>query len=148
VRRFPASRRHPHFSAGRLAPALEASGISYRHEPGLGGHRQPTPDSGNLWWRIPAFRGYADYMASPEFAAALQGLVAEALLLPTVILCAEAQPTRCHRQLVADALVARGARVRHIVERGLVTDHALNERARIAPDGRLVYPAKDQASLF
>jgi uncharacterized protein (DUF488 family) len=148
VRRYPASRRHPHFGEGRLSRALEEHGVAYRHEPALGGHREPAPDSVNLFWRLPAFRGYADYMGTPEFAPALARLAAEAEAAPTAILCAEADPLRCHRQLVADALVARGMRVRHIVERGVARDHPLHERARIGADGRLTYPGPDGARLF
>lgn len=148
VRRFPASRRHPQFSKEALAAALAASGIAYHHEPDLGGHREPRADSPNTAWRNPAFRGYADHMATPDFQAALARL----LQAPprTALLCAEAQPTRCHRQLIADALAARGLAVQHLLAPGRAETHVLNPRARPGPAGTLTYPAPGsrQATLF
>lgn len=146
VRRFPGSRRHPQFSREALARSLEAAGIAYRHEPDLGGRRDPAPDSPNVAWRNAGFRGYADHMASSEFAAALQRL----LEAPerTAILCAEAVPWRCHRQLIADALVARGARVLHILGPGRHEPHALNPDAVVGADGTVIYPGRGQGALF
>ena len=139
VRRYPVSRRFPHFTGSALAASLAQAGIAYRHEAGLGGHREPRPDSPNTALRTAAFRGYADYMATPTFRAALARLRAEAAAQPTAILCAEADPQRCHRQLVADAVVARGGRVVHILAPGHVEAHALHLSARLTPDGTLVY---------
>lgn len=139
VRRYPVSRRYPHFTGAALAASLAQAGIEYRHEKDLGGHRDPRPDSPNTALRAAAFRGYADSMATPLFRAALARLTADAAARPTVILCAEADPQRCHRQLVADALVARGGRVVHILAPGHVEAHTLHISARLTPDGTLVY---------
>jgi uncharacterized protein (DUF488 family) len=143
VRRYPVSRRHPQFGRERLEAGLHAAGIAYRHEADLGGHREPREDSPNTAWREPAFRGYADHMATPEFAAALERLMA---LEQTAVLCAEGQPTRCHRQLLADALVCRGVRVRHLIAPGQAEDHRIHARARCA-EGRVTYPAAGQLRL-
>src|SRR5215510_13220117 len=115
VRRLPHSRRHPQFDAAALSHDLPTAGIAYRHAPGLGGFRKPRADSTNTAWREPAFRGYADYMETPEFATELDTLMREAASAPTAIMCAEAHPSRCHRSLLADALLARGVMVRHIL---------------------------------
>jgi uncharacterized protein (DUF488 family) len=148
VRRFPVSRRHPQFSRDALAAALDAAGIAYRHEPDLGGHREPRPDSPNTGWRNAAFRGYADHMATPAFAEALARLLAAPPR--TAVMCAEGDPARCHRQLIADALVARGIAVQHLLAPGRAETHLLNPRARVGPDGTLSYPgtAGRQPSLF
>jgi uncharacterized protein (DUF488 family) len=139
VRRFPGSRRYPHFGKEALRAALGAADIAYRHEPDLGGRREPRADSPNTAWRVAAFRGYADHMASPEFRAALERLVAERAASPAVM-CAEAAPWKCHRQLVADALVARGFEVVHLLAPGRREPHALNPAAVAGPGGSLVYP--------
>ena len=143
VRRYPGSRRYPHFGGPALARALAEAGIGYVHEPDLGGRRDPAPDSVNTAWRVAAFRGYADHLASPEFRAGLERVIALASSEagPPVIMCAEAVPWRCHRQLIADALVARGVAVRHILGPGQERAHELNPSARPGPDGVLVYPA-------
>jgi uncharacterized protein (DUF488 family) len=132
VRRFPGSRRHPQFSREALAASLAAAGIEYVHEPDLGGRRQPRPDSPNTAWRVAAFRGYADYMDSEPFAAALARLLRSAARSRTVILCAEAVPWRCHRRLIADAATAAGAEVLHILGPGRAGRHELDPNARIA----------------
>ena len=144
VRRFPASRRHPQFSREALAASLAAAGIAYVHEPDLGGRRQPRPDSPHTAWRVAAFRGYADYMGSEPFAAALGRLLGSAARSRTVMMCAEAVPWRCHRRLIADAATAAGAEVLHILRPGRAERHQLDANARVvaAPDParvRLVY---------
>jgi len=144
VRRFPASRRHPQFSREALAASLAAAGIAYVHEPDLGGRRQPRPDSPNTAWRVAAFRGYADYMGSEPFAAALERLLRSAARSRTAMMCAEAVPWRCHRRLIADAAAAAGAEVLHILGPGRAERHQLDANARVvaAPDParvRLVY---------
>jgi uncharacterized protein (DUF488 family) len=139
VRSVPRSRRHPHFAADALTASLPAVGIAYRHFPGLGGLRKPRRDSRNTAWRHEGFRGYADYMQTPEFERALDDLVALAAALPAAIMCAEAVWWRCHRQLTADALVARGIDVRHITSAGAAAQHALTEFARVT-DGKVTYP--------
>jgi uncharacterized protein (DUF488 family) len=137
IRTIPRSRRHPHFSIDALSSSLPAAGISYRHFPALGGLRRPRPDSSNSGWRHPAFRGYADYMQTPEFAEALEALMA--WRPSTAFMCSEAVWWRCHRRLVADALVARGFTVRHIMTPTSAPVHELTAFARV--DGaRVTYP--------
>lgn len=131
VRRFPASRRHPHFGREALAAALERASLCYDWLPGLGGRRRPRGDSPHTAWRNEGFRGYADHMQSTEFADALDALVRLGETRPTAIMCAEALPYRCHRQLVADALVARGVEVRHVIGAGTPGRHALTPFARV-----------------
>ena len=138
VRRFPGSRRHPQFGKEALRAGLAAAGIDYRHEPDLGGRREPRPDSPNTAWRVAGFRGYADHMASPEFRAALDRLIAQQQT-PTAVMCAEAVPWKCHRQLIADALVARGVEVVHLLGPGQRQPHVLNPAAVFRGDGALVY---------
>jgi uncharacterized protein (DUF488 family) len=143
VRRIPRSRRHPHFDAEALARDLPAAGIAYVHASGLGGFRTPRADSVNTAWRTPAFRGYADYMQTPEFATHLDALVLAAATVPTAVMCAEALPSRCHRALLADALLVRGLEVRHILGPGRVETHTLTPDARVL-DGRLSYPGEPE----
>lgn len=143
VRRYPVSRRHPQFSREALRASLLAAGIAYRHEADLGGHREPRPDSPNIAWRNDAFRGYADHMATAAFQEALVRLAA---LEHAAVMCAEADPAHCHRQLLADALVARGLAVRHLIAPGEARDHVLHPRASLRGDV-LVYPAPGQLSL-
>lgn len=138
VRRYPASRRHPHFGREVLGAALADRGVDYVWLPALGGRRAPRPDSSHVAWREPAFRAYADHMESAEFRAGLDELLAFAATRPTAVLCAEAVPWRCHRQLIADALVARGITVLHVTGAGAPSAHALSRLARL--DGeRLIY---------
>ena len=144
VRRFPGSRRHPQFGKEALSAGLSAAGIAYRHEPDLGGRREPRPDSPHTAWRVAGFRGYADHMASPEFRAALERLTAPQL--PTAVMCAEAVPWKCHRQLIADALVARGVEVVHLLGAGRRQPHVLNPAATIVGDGALVYARSTRTS--
>jgi uncharacterized protein (DUF488 family) len=144
VRRYPGSRRYPHFGGPALARALAEARIGYTHEPDLGGRRDPAPASPNTAWRVAALRGYADHLASPEFRAGLERVIALSSSSSSssssdagrpVIMCAEAVPWRCHRQLIADALVARGVAVRHILGAGQERAHELNPSARAGPDG-------------
>jgi uncharacterized protein (DUF488 family) len=138
IRTVPRSRRHPHFSREALSQSLPDAGVRYRHVPELGGLRKPRADSSNSAWRHAGFRGYADYMETPAFAAALDDLVAFSREAPTAIMCAEAVWWRCHRQLVADALVARGIEVLHITSASAVRRHTLTDFAQL--DGiRVVY---------
>jgi len=139
VRTVPKSRRHPHFAQEALARSLAAAGVDYRHLPALGGLRKPRRDSTNTAWRHEGFRGYADYMETPEFDAALDELIGWAAQAPTTIMCAEAVWWQCHRRLVADALVARGVAVRHILGPDAPKKHELTDFARVE-SGRVRYP--------
>lgn len=138
VRRFPNSRRHPHFNGPALAAALAAAGIGYRHIPELGGRRIPRPDSIHTAWRTAGFRGYADHMETPAFQAALEVVIAEAAQVRIALMCAEALPWRCHRRLIADALVVRGIRVEHIRDLHHREPHRLTPWARVEGT-RLIY---------
>jgi uncharacterized protein (DUF488 family) len=140
VRLIPRSRRMPHFSAESLAEELPRHGIRYLPTRDLGGRRHARPGSPNTGWRVSGFRGYADYMDTPEFAAGLARLEAEANARPTAVMCAEGLWWRCHRRLIADALLVRGRRVVHIGPDGRTSPHELTDFA-VVEDGRLTYPA-------
>lgn len=132
VRRFPGSRRHPQFNQDALAASLASAGIEYRHFVGLGGRRKERlPDSPNRAWRVEQFNAYADHMQSAEFLAALDELMAAARQTPTAIMCSEALPQQCHRRLIADALSARGWRVRHLLAPKRIEDHQLTPFAHV-----------------
>ena len=139
VRTVPKSRRHPHFAGEALAQTLPLAGIAYRHIAALGGLRKPRKDSRNTAWRHESFRGYADHMETPAFQRALDDVIAWSDAQPTVVMCAEAVWWQCHRQLIADALVARNVEVRHIMSAGAAPLHALTAFARVE-DGRVSYP--------
>ncbi|MFZ1203867.1 MAG: DUF488 domain-containing protein [Candidatus Acidiferrales bacterium] len=147
VRTIPKSRRNPQFNTDALAASLAAAEIGYVHMKELGGLRHPARDSINLGWRNASFRGYADYMQTPAFAQALdRGIHLAEETPPTVLMCAEAVPWRCHRSLVADALVARGIRVLEIVSAAAPKAHALTPFAQVRGT-QVTYPA-DQRSLL
>jgi uncharacterized protein (DUF488 family) len=143
VRRYPSSRRMPWFNRAELAASLESEGIAYEHYEALGGRRNPRRESPNRGWRVGQFQGYADHMDSEEFRAALDRLLALAAERRTAAMCAEAQWTRCHRRLLADALLARGVGVTHIGSRGALERHSLTEFA-LVDGGRLTYPPLQQ----
>lgn len=146
VRTVPRSRRHPHFTKDALTLSLPQAAIAYVHMPGLGGLRKAQTDSLNTGWRTDAFRGYADYMQTDEFARNLETLTALDKTSRLGVMCAEAEPWRCHRNLLADALVVRGVEVRHIVGHGAVARHILTPWAQ--RDGvRITYPPA-QRELF
>lgn len=143
VRSLPRSRRYPQFNREALAAALEARGISNRHCAPLGGLRQPLDpsESVNRGLRNERFRAYADHMQTAEFADAVARLVDLARAYRCAVMCAEAVPWRCHRSLLADALVARGwARVLHVIDRNRADEHRLREEA-VVTDGMVSYPA-------
>jgi uncharacterized protein (DUF488 family) len=138
VRRYPASRMHPHFNAAALRDALAAEDIRYEGFPELGGRRSPRADSANSRWRNASFRGYADYMETAAFEEALARLSAVAARATAAIMCAEALWWRCHRALIGDVLKARGVKVLHIMgERDLV-EHPYTSAASVV-DGNLYY---------
>jgi uncharacterized protein (DUF488 family) len=138
VRQFPMSRRNPQFNHDALSEELAEHGIDYRHMVSLGGRRPPVADSPNTALTNAGFRGYADYMATDAFESALAELIDVAQDQRTAIMCAESLPWRCHRSLIADALVARGVTVLHLLS-GKSRPHTLSPVAR-AQDGRVTYP--------
>ena len=140
VRHFPTSQRVPWTAKASLGKALSESGIAYEHFEALGGFRKALPHSVNLGWRNSGFRGYADYMASAEFSAGLDRLIAIASERRTAIVCAEAVPWKCHRSLLSDALLVHAVRVVHILSAGNTQDHRLTAFARVY-DTRVTYPA-------
>ncbi len=139
VRTIPRSRHNPQFDRATLATSLRNRRLGYRHMKGLGGLRHPRTDSENLGWRNLSFRGFADYMQTPDFSEALAQLIALATEKPTVIMCAEAVPWRCHRSLIADALLLRGFSVEHIMRLGVSRTHSLHPLA-VVDQGVLRYP--------
>jgi uncharacterized protein (DUF488 family) len=142
VRTIPRSRHNPQFNSDALADSLREAGIAYTHIPGLGGLRRTSPDSINGAWRNASFRGYADYMQTAEFAANLERVIEMARSERVALMCAEAVPWRCHRSLIADALLARGIDVEEIVSETRRQEHKLTPFARV--DGSTVtYPAID-----
>jgi uncharacterized protein (DUF488 family) len=146
VRTIPASRHNPQFGREALSASLAAAGIAYHHEPRLGGHRRPRKDSPNAGWRNMSFRGYADYMATEEFKAGLDALLSIAARGRTAIMCAEAVPWRCHRSLVADALIVRGCTVLDIISGRAPTEHKATPFL-VVKNGELMYPG-EQPELF
>jgi uncharacterized protein (DUF488 family) len=148
VRTVPRSRYNPQFNTNTLAQSLRDAGLRYRHLSALGGLRKPKKDSINDGWRNTSFRGYADYMQTDEFLNALEVLMTESRMQPTAIMCAEAVPWRCHRSLIADALVIRGWDSRHIMSDTKADLHQLTSFARLEK-GTLIYPRPtDSPSLF
>lgn len=139
VRTVPRSRHNPQYNRDSLPEALSVEGIGYRHLPELGGLRHTRKDSINGGWRNASFRGYADYMQTPAFAAAVDVVIGLASGARCALMCAEAVPWRCHRSLIADALTARGVTVEEIVSDHGVTLHRLTPFARV--DGiTITYP--------
>ncbi len=140
VRTIPGSRRNPQFSRENLSASLESAGIEYFHLPGLGGLRRPGKDSTNTGWRNASFRGYADYMQTAEFDDNLEQLIRLAADASTAIMCAEAVPWRCHRSLIADALVARGVPALEILSATKAQPHAMTPFAKVEGQ-RVKYPS-------
>jgi len=131
VRTLPRSRHNPQFNQDSLPAALDRAGIAYTHMPGLGGLRRPRKDSTNLGWRNTGFRGFADYMQTPEFAKAIEKLITMAAKDRVAIMCAEAVPWHCHRSLIADALLVRGLRVEEITSLTRTQPHRLSAFAHV-----------------
>ena len=137
VRRWPASKRNPQFQRDSLAKSLAERGLSYLWRGDLGGFRKPAPDSVNTAWQVGAFRAYADFMLTPEFAGIVREVEDLAGAKRAAFMCAEALPWQCHRQLLADAFLVRGWSVRHIMDDGCRA-HRLPPFAR--PEGeRIIY---------
>jgi uncharacterized protein (DUF488 family) len=139
VRTVPRSRHNPQFGTDELAKSLAEAGITYTHLPALGGLRHARRDSPNTGWKNASFRGYADYMQTPEFVAGMQTLLEIANQAPTAIMCAEAVPWRCHRSLIADALIVRNIAVNDIMSITRAQPHKLTPFAKV--DGTTItYP--------
>jgi len=145
IRTIPKSRHNPQFNTEALAASLRAARIRYIHFKALGGLRHAKPDSVNLGWRNASFRGFADYMQTDEFEAALDRVIQLAKERPTALMCAEAVPWRCHRSLVADALTVRKIRVLEIISASAPKEHTLTQFARVRGT-HITYPS-DQLSL-
>ncbi len=140
VRTIPRSRHNPQFDRQTLSKFLRNHRINYRHMKSLGGLRRAQTDSPNLGWRNASFRGFADYMQTPEFAGALEKLIDLAKEKPTAILCAEAVPWRCHRCLIGDALLVRGFKVQNIFGPTHLKPHTLTPMAKVRGT-QVTYPA-------
>jgi uncharacterized protein (DUF488 family) len=139
VRTVPRSRHNPQFNRETLPDSLGRVGIDYMHLRELGGLRRPRPDSANTAWRNLSFRGYADYMGTPEFENGLARLLDEATTRRLAIMCAEAVPWRCHRSLIGDSLVARGLQVFEITSASRALAHKMTPFAQIEGT-RVRYP--------
>ncbi len=138
VRRHAGSRKHPQFNPQALARSLHDEGIDYVAMPALGGRRPTHEDSPHTVWRNPSFRGYADYMDSPQFDEALAELASLACAKRTAMMCSEAVWWRCHRSMISDALKANGWCVLHILGEGAAKEHPYTSAASIV-EGRLCY---------
>jgi uncharacterized protein (DUF488 family) len=148
VRLIPRSRRLPHFNDESLTLSLPTARLAYHPFKSLGGRRRPLKDSVNTAWRNDSFRGYADFMQTPAFAAALEQLTELAADVPTTTMCAEAVPWRCHRSMIADALIVRGWTVMDIMSERSAVVHKLTPFAKVAGT-TITYPAAvEQGSLF
>jgi uncharacterized protein (DUF488 family) len=140
IRRFPGSRKYPHFNRACLASALPQSGVEYRWFEALGGRRKkPGGSSRNLGLRNESFRNYADYMTTPEFHEAVMRLLEIARQKRTAFMCSESVFWRCHRRLVSDYLLAHGIEVQHVMPTGELRPHTLTEGASL-DGGELSYP--------
>jgi uncharacterized protein (DUF488 family) len=146
VRRFPGSRRNPHFGREPLAAALAGAGLDYEWCPALGGRRSRPKGAPPSAWRVPAFAAYADYMQSADFRGAIAGLLAAARQAPTAIMCAEAVPYQCHRRLIADWVALHGTPVVHLLSATRREDHHLTDFARLDGD-EVRYDAGGQLDL-
>lgn len=144
VRTIPRSRHNPQFNADVLPVALKAAGIGYRHMAGLGGLRHTTAASVNTGWHNASFRGFADYMQTPEFERALETLIKLASRRQIALMCAEAVPWRCHRSLIADALLVRGISSEHIMNLTRRQPHVLTPFAKVR-NRRITYPATNSS---
>lgn len=147
VRRFPGSRRLPHFNQENLSQSLADAGIEYVHFLELGGRRKALPNSPNTVWRNEAFRAYADFMMTEEFRAGIARLLDCAQRKRTAIMCAEALWWQCHRSLISDYLKAAGHEVIHIMSGSKAEPHPFTSAARIV-DGKLSYGAGSEPQFL
>jgi uncharacterized protein (DUF488 family) len=147
IRTIPRSRRNPQFNQDALQKSLEKAGIEYVHVPALGGLRHANKDSTNTGWKNPNFRGYADYMQTPEFDAAIAGLIQAAADKRSAIMCAEAVPWKCHRSLVSDALTARNIPVEHIMGSTKRQPHSVTPFAQVRGT-HVTYPATGESGTL
>jgi uncharacterized protein (DUF488 family) len=141
VRTLPRSLHNPQFNKTSLPESLNKAGLAYVHMPGLGGLRHARRDSINMGWRNASFRGYADYMQTPEFDKSLEELIRLAIQDRIALMCAEAVPWRCHRSLIADALLVRGIRTEEIVSRTRRQIHTLTPFAKVRLT-KITYPSE------
>jgi uncharacterized protein (DUF488 family) len=139
ARSIPLSRHNPQFNADTSKESLQQAHIRYKHLKKLGGLRHTSKASINLGWRNASFRGFADYMATPEFSEGLEALMKIATTRTTAIMCAEAVPWRCHRSLIADALSKKGWIVQDIISTSAPRRHRLTPFLKIKK-GQLTYP--------
>ena len=142
VRTVPRSRHNPQFNLENLPASLAAAGVGHIHMPGLGGLRHARKDSQNTGWRNDSFRGYADYMQTPDFAKNIDELLALDKDRRVAVMCAESVPWRCHRSLIADALTARGVPAQHIMSATKANPHKLTSFARVEGE-RVTYPSPE-----
>jgi uncharacterized protein (DUF488 family) len=148
VRKFPVSKRHSQFNEANLRASLADAGVDYLWLPELGGRRTPRRDSPNTGWRNAGFRGYADHMMTREFREGLERVIESAQTSRAALMCAESVWWRCHRGLIADALVVAGVKVVHIMAEGKAVEHPMTPPARVV-DGRLSYSEEgDQTELL
>jgi uncharacterized protein (DUF488 family) len=145
VRTVPRSRHNPQFNKASLPVSLKKVGLGYFHMPRLGGLRHPQRDSLNIGWRNASFRGYADYMQTPEFEQSLEELIQLASQDRIALMCAEAVPWRCHRSLIADALLVHGIRTEDIMSSTRRQVHTLTPFAKVR-GATITYPAEDLPS--
>jgi len=145
IRTIPRSIHNPQFNGEELHKSLKAVGLDYVHVAGLGGLRHSVRDSPNTGWRNLSFRGFADYMQKEEFEKSLEELIEQAKTERVVLMCAEAVPWRCHRSLIADALLVRGIQVEHILSLTRLQAHKITPWAKV--DGaRITYPIGEPPS--
>jgi uncharacterized protein (DUF488 family) len=148
IRIAPGSRRNPQFARIALEEWLPEAGIAYRWEKRLGGFRKPSPGNSDTAWHDDMYRGYAEYMRSPDFRAAIDAVLAEAETQQVTVVCSESLWWRCHRRLLADFVsVARGVEVRHLMHDGRTEAHRPSPGLRLRGDGLLVYDG-GQATLL
>ena len=146
VRKMPGSGKNPQFNHDTLSRSLHEAGIEYVHLPGLGGLRRRTPNSPNTGWRNASFQAYADYMLTPEFKKSLEEFLHQAVGKRAALMCAEAVPWRCHRSLIADALVVRGIPVEDIFSAGRTQPHVLRSFAHVVGTQITYPPQADEQS--